>query len=108
MSENNHGIIQQLADKCLLSHFSDSLLLAGGWQHNHECLSVLWREEVDFAHNWPGDKEKVSEFLAAVPVEKSVAKAPTPKATPAAPQQQPAAPQQQPAAPQPAMVDDLD
>jgi hypothetical protein len=62
MAENQHQLIQQMADGCLLSHFSDSLLLRGGWQNNRECLAILWREDVQFKGNWVGDKTPVLEF----------------------------------------------
>lgn len=67
MATNCHSAIQLLADNFLLGHFSDSLLLRGGWQENKECLVILWQEHVDFANNWPGDRGLVTEFLQPAP-----------------------------------------
>ena len=62
MAANDYKLIQQMADGCLLSHYSDSLLLKGGWQNNRECLEVLWREEVQFKGNWEGGNSHVQDF----------------------------------------------
>ena len=63
LSANNHQLIRQLADGFLLSHFSDGLLLAGGWENNRECLAILWKEGVQFKGNWKGATDQVVEFL---------------------------------------------
>jgi hypothetical protein len=74
MADNQVPLIQQLADACLLGHFSDSLLLAGGWQRNSECLRILWLEQVDFSQgNWPSDPEPVEEYWVPYQPPKPVA-----------------------------------
>jgi hypothetical protein len=62
MATNNVKAIRRFADECLLAHFSDQLLLKGGWQDNRECLKILWDEEVCFKGNWEGNKKPVEEF----------------------------------------------
>lgn len=62
MKANHVNLIKELANNCLLSHFSDSLLLSPAKKSNTECLRILWQNEVNF-QDWEGEQDRVVEFL---------------------------------------------
>lgn len=69
MANNRKDLIKLMEERGLLCHFSDRLLLAGGYQNNHECLRLLHATGVDFTLFPDKSCDQVAEFLVPVKVD---------------------------------------